>query len=64
MMYNVDIFFRILYLGNGEIDFHEFLNLMTNTEKFLESFGRRTSHDLLLYYYQNVNVSKLFCFRK
>ncbi|XP_058972656.1 uncharacterized protein [Pocillopora verrucosa] len=24
--------------GNGEIDFHEFLNLMTNTERFLEGF--------------------------
>ena len=24
--------------GSGEIDFEEFLNLMTNTEKFLESF--------------------------
>ena len=32
---------RLLSLvGNGEIDFNEFLNLMTNTERFLESFGK------------------------
>ncbi|XP_020613007.1 calmodulin-like protein 12 [Orbicella faveolata] len=26
--------------GNGEIDFYEFLNLMTNTERFLEGLGK------------------------
>ena len=26
--------------GSGEIDFEEFLTLMTNTEKFLETFGK------------------------
>lgn len=29
-----------LCLGNGEIDFEEFLDLMTNTEMFLEAFGK------------------------
>lgn len=28
-----------MFTGNGEIDFQEFLNLMTNTERFLEGFG-------------------------
>ena len=28
-----------LFAGNGEIDFQEFLNLMTNTERFLEGLG-------------------------
>lgn len=26
--------------GNGEIDFEEFLQLMTNTERFLESVSK------------------------
>lgn len=30
----------LLFAGNGEIDFYEFLNLMTNTERFLEGFGK------------------------
>lgn len=38
--------------GNGEIDFHEFLNLMTNTERFLEEFAsvgeRRKRENLLI----------------
>lgn len=29
----------ILLQGNGEIDFDEFLSMMTNTEKIIESFG-------------------------
>lgn len=28
------------FLGNGEIDFCEFLHLMTNTKRFLESVGK------------------------
>lgn len=31
--------------GNGEIDFEEFLNLMTNTEMFLEAFARKKNSD-------------------
>ena len=27
------------FAGNGEIDFQEFLNLMTNTERFLEGLS-------------------------
>jgi len=30
-------YFPYFSLGNGEIDFEEFLQLMTNTERFLES---------------------------
>lgn len=27
----------VLFIGNGEIDFEEFLTLMTSTEKYLEA---------------------------
>ena len=37
--------------GNGEIDFDEFLNLMTSTEKFLSTLGdkRRSSYQSILF---------------
>lgn len=37
--------------GNGEIDFDEFLNLMTSTEKYLATFGdmRRHSYQSILF---------------
>ena len=37
--------------GNGEIDFDEFLNLMTSTEKFLATIGdkRRNSYQSILF---------------
>ena len=37
--------------GNGEIDFDEFLNLMTSTEKFLATLGdkRRNSYQSILF---------------
>ena len=37
--------------GNGEIDFDEFLNLMTSTEKFLATLGdkRRSSYQSILF---------------
>lgn len=28
------------FSGNGEIDFDEFIQLVANTEKFLESIGK------------------------
>uniref|UniRef100_H2ZDZ9 EF-hand domain-containing protein n=1 Tax=Ciona savignyi TaxID=51511 RepID=H2ZDZ9_CIOSA len=38
-----DVMMRLDKDGNGEIDFDEFLDLMTNTEMFLEAFASR--HD-------------------
>nr|XP_002129913.1 uncharacterized protein LOC100186906 isoform X1 [Ciona intestinalis] len=38
-----DVMMRLDKDGNGEIDFEEFLDLMTNTEMFLEAFASR--HD-------------------
>ena len=34
------LLFRFIISGNGEIDFDEFLLLMTNTERFIESLGQ------------------------
>ena len=39
MNFNNSIRF-LFFAGNGEIDFYEFLNLMTNTERFLEGLGK------------------------
>nr|XP_039253371.1 uncharacterized protein LOC120330477 [Styela clava] len=36
-----DVMMRLDKDGNGEIDFEEFLNMMTNTEMFLEAFASR-----------------------
>ena len=35
--YNIEIITLFSASGNGEIDFEEFLTLMTSTEKFLEN---------------------------
>ena len=40
-----DVMLKLDEDGNGEIDFEEFLNLMTNTEMFLEAFARKKNHD-------------------
>ena len=40
-----DVMMKLDEDGNGEIDFEEFLNLMTNTEMFLEAFARKKNHD-------------------
>lgn len=40
-----DVMKRMDEDGNGEIDFEEFLNLMTNTEMFLEAFARKKHAD-------------------
>ena len=40
-----DVMMKLDEDGNGEIDFEEFLNLMTNTEMFLEAFARKKNHE-------------------
>ena len=40
-----DVMKRMDEDGNGEIDFEEFLNLMTNTEMFLEAFARKKNQE-------------------
>jgi hypothetical protein len=40
-----DVMLKLDEDGNGEIDFEEFLNLMTNTEMFLEAFARKKNQD-------------------
>ena len=40
-----DVMMKLDEDGNGEIDFEEFLNLMTNTEMFLEAFARKKNED-------------------
>ena len=43
--YLVEIMLSLDHDGNGEVDFDEFLNLMTNTDVFLEVLNSDNNND-------------------
>ena len=44
-MFLVEIMLSLDHDGNGEVDFDEFLNLMTNTDVFLEVLNTDSNDD-------------------